>query len=192
MSKLTLHSLLGTFYQWMATHPCLWGHSYLALLLPCSFQFYFITKKPPTSPPKNGCDFSYELVRPSEFKLFMVMLVRGLSLSKLIEPHFEVNWTPNLNAAPQSPVCSLAAVMELLLTMEKCELGNGQKILLSRKKNPQTSGVHVMFVSESVAWLLPNRLLPFPNPQGEICLVNFNRVTHPVAAQMSNTIISAH
>lgn len=51
----------------------------------------------------------------------------------------------------------------------------------SAEKNP---GVHVMFVSEGVAWLLPNRLLPSPNPQGEICLLNFNRVRHKWAAQL--------
>lgn len=47
-------------------------------------------------------------------------------------------------------MCSLAAVTKLLLTVEKYELGKGQKILLIRKKTQYTSGVHVMFVSESV------------------------------------------
>lgn len=111
---------------------------------PLLLSVLFYDQNPLNVPPKTRWDFGYEPVRASELKLFMVMcpisqkhgLGRGLSCSKHTEPHFEVNCTPNLNAAPWSPEFLPSAVMKLLLTMEKYELRNDQEILLSRK-NPQ-------------------------------------------------------
>lgn len=141
----------------MVTHTCLQGHNYLALLFLLSFQsfqFYFINKplpysSPSPTPPKKGFGFGCELVWGSELKLFMESNFSEAQVEA--RDYFERNCTPYLNAALRSPMCSWAAVTQLLLTMEKYELGNGQKILVNRKKENLWGSCNVCFRKRCLA-----------------------------------------
>lgn len=143
----------------MVTHPCLRGHNYLALFLPRCFQFYFINKKTPNAPPKQGFDFGYELVGGSELKLFMVMcpVSQKRKLGWEAQPR-QTDVAPFWKKLHPKPQCSTAKPRafanssdEAALDYEKYELGNGQKILLNRKKKYLWGTCNVCFRKRCLA-----------------------------------------